>query len=521
MTKNRAAASAFLFVLLVAGSVWPQTATPNSQSPANQGSQPARPGTAATQARQQARPWDRIPVPPLPEFKPPVPKRVELPNGMVLFLQEDHELPLISVMARVRGGARLEPAAKVGLVNIYGDVWRTGGTTKMTGNQMDDYLAMRAATIETDGQVDSTTISMNSLKGDFDDVFALFEQLLREPAFREDKLALAKYQMNTNIARRNDDVDDITRREARFLAYGRSNPYARIPEFATVAAVSREDLVNWHKQFVHPNNILLGVVGDFNSAEMEAKLRQTFGSWPRGQAAPNSDVKFDPASPGYYYVSKEDVNQTSVRMLALGIERSNPDYFAVSVMNQVFGGGMSSRLFKNVRTRQGLAYNVGGGVGTAYDHAGITAIGLGTKTSSTADAMKALDQQVQSLLKEPVTQQELKLAKDGILNSFIFSVDTPEKVLAERMAYEFYGYPLDFLERFRAGVEKVTVEDVARAAHKYIQPGKFAVLVVGNGEADKLITGFGPVKTIDITIPAPPRPTGKTASETTSGPADR
>jgi zinc protease len=162
---------------------------------------------------------------------------------------------------------------------------------------------------------------------------------------------------------------------------------------------------------------------------------------------------------------------------------------------------MSSRLFKTIRTQQGLAYAVGGGLGAAYDHPGIFTLGVGTKTASTADAIRSLDQQIQELLKEPATAEEIRRAKDSILNSFIFSIDTPEKVLAERMTYEFYGYPLDFLERFRAGVEKVTIADVDRVVHKYVKPGMFAVLVVGNSDADKLLTSLGPVKTLDISIP--------------------
>jgi zinc protease len=148
----------------------------------------------------------KIKTPPLPEFHPQIPKRVVLPNGMVLLLQEDHELPLIDGIMRVRGGARLEPAAKVGLVDIYGDVWRTGGTKDKTGDQLDDFLEARAAKVETDGSADSTVISFSCLKQDFDDVFKVFADVLEHPAFREDKIALAQYQLNTEIARRNDDA---------------------------------------------------------------------------------------------------------------------------------------------------------------------------------------------------------------------------------------------------------------------------------------------------------------------------
>ena len=159
-----------------------------------------------------------------PPFIPRQPKRIVLPNGMVIFLQEDHELPLIDGIARIRGGSRSEPAAKTGLVDIYGEVWRTGGTKAQTGDQLDDYLEIRAAKVETSSNADSTTISFSCLKADFDDVFKVFVDLLRDPEFRADKLDLAQKEYFDAISRRNDDVDGIAGREAAKLAYGAQNP---------------------------------------------------------------------------------------------------------------------------------------------------------------------------------------------------------------------------------------------------------------------------------------------------------
>src|SRR6266404_6595664 len=204
--------------------------------------------------------WKQIPIPKLPPFHPQEPKRVELPDGMVIFLQEDHELPTIDAVARVRGGSRSEPAAKVGLISLYGEVWRTGGTKNQTGDQLDDYLEIRAAKVETNGNADSTTIALSCLKEDFSDVFKAFSDLLREPEFREDKLELAKREAFDGISRRNDEIDDIAHRESVKLAYGDQNPYARVPEYATIAAITRQDLLDWHRAYTHPNNIILGFV---------------------------------------------------------------------------------------------------------------------------------------------------------------------------------------------------------------------------------------------------------------------
>ena len=453
----------------------------------------------------QATTWQQVPIPKLPEFHPPQPKRIQLPNGMVIFLQEDHELPMIDGTARIRGGARSVPASKTGLIDVYGEVWRTGGTKTRTGDQLDDYLEQRAAKVETGGTVDSTTISWSCLKEDFDDVFNVFDDLLKNPEFRADKIEIAKKGMYDGISRRNDDPGQIAGREVAKLAYGPDSPYARVAEYATVAGVTREELVAWHHTYVQPNNIILGVVGDFDSAKMEARLRQAFGSWAKGAGMKDPEVALKSAKPGYYQVEKTDVNQSNIQMVMLGTTRKNPDYFAISVFNEAFGGGFSSRLFGDIRTTRGLAYAVGGGIGTGWDHPGMLRLMVMTKSQSTVESIRALDEELSDLAKRPISDEEIKVAKDAILNSFIFRFDSPGKVLQEKMAYEFYGYPLDFLENFQKGIEKVTKEDVARVAAKYIHRDQMAVLVVGNvSEFDKPLSSLGAVNKLDIAIPAPP-----------------
>jgi len=484
------ALSAFLLPLLL----WPQTAAP------------ARPkAPAAAQAPAQKAPatsWEKVPIPPLHAFHPQEPRRIELANGLVIFLQEDHELPLIDGIIRIRGGSREEPADKTGMIAIYADVWRTGGTTSKTGDQLDDFLEAHAARVEASESGDSTVLGWSALKENFDQVFPVVLDLLEHPEFRQDKIGLTKQQFASIISRRNDDMDEIAGRESAKLAYGPNNPYARTPEYYTVAAVTREDLLEWHRRTVAPNNMIVGVAGDFDSAAMEQRLRQAFGGMPRGPAFTSPQIAFQGPTPGIYFVEKNDVNQSDITMVDLGIERRNPDFYAVEVMNQIFGGGFASRLFVNIRTKLGLAYSVGGGIGAAYDHPSITRMFMGTKSGSTAAGIEALRKEMTNLTTGHVTPEEVKRAKDTILNSFIFEFDSKEKVLAERMRYEFYGYPPDFLERFRAGIEKVTPADVDRVARKYLHPEKMAVLVVGNSkDFDRNLATFGKVNTIDISIP--------------------
>lgn len=456
----------------------------------------------AASAVAQVADWKDIKKPALREVRIQEPKRIQLPNGMVIFLQEDHELPLISGTAVIRGGSREEPADKVGLASIYGQVWRTGGTKTRTGDQLDDYLEARAAKVETGADIDSSGVSFDALKGDFNQVFDVWVDVLRNPEFRDDKMALARNQINTGIARRNDEPMGIAGREVVKLGYGADSPYARVPEYYTVSAVNRDDLLAWHRKYVHPNNIILGIVGDFDSRQMERKLRSTFSSWKRGPAAATPSFPIADPTPGVYFIGKDDVNQSNIRMVHAGVQRNNPDYHALEVMNEVFGGGFAARLFSNIRSKKGLAYSVGGGVGSSWDHPGLFQLSMGTKSETTAAAIDALHEELDNLQKTPATALELQRAKESILNSFVFRFDSKEKVLNDRMNLAFYGYPLDWTTKYRPNIEKVTAEDVARVARQYVSKDKVALLVVGKAsDFDRPLAGFGTVKNIDITIP--------------------
>ncbi len=466
-------------------------------------SAPANP--AATSATQAAQPWAKIPIPPLPAFKPVQPRRIELANGLVIFLQEDHELPFINGTILIRGGSRDEPAGKIGLVSLYGDTWRTSGTAMVSGDKLDDELEDKAAQIETGGGSASTSMNWSSLKKDFDSVFSDAMDLLLHPAFKQDKLLLAKREMETGISRRNDDASGIANREAIKLAYGSHNPYAREAEYATVDAVTLDDLTAWHDRTVVPENMIVAISGDFDGAAMEAKLRAAFERLPRGQRFEPAKITFSEPRQGVNFVEKSDVDQSNVLIVGLGIERSNPDYYALSVMNDVFSGGFGSRVVQDVRTRLGLAYSVSGSFGAAYDHPGIFYVQAATKSATTVAATQALLAEIERLKTEPPTPGELRKAKDQVLNSFIFHYDSPDKTLNEQVTLAFYGYPADTLEKYRAGIEKVTSADVARVANRYIDASKLAIVVVGNASqiTPKLDT-LGKVTDLDITIPPPP-----------------
>ncbi len=461
-------------------------------------------GLMASPAWSQVERVDQLHFPPLPEVKIPEPTRVVLDNGLVVLLLEDHELPIVSVSARIRTGARHEPKEKIGLAGLTGTVMRSGGTTTLTGDKLDDYLEGKAASIETSIGTTAGTASMNCLIEDFEEIVNVFVDVLKNPSFAPEKLAIAKNQLIAEIARQNDNPDAIVRREFTKLVYGKDSPYAAQETYATVKSITREDLVSWHQQYYHPNRMILGLVGDFNAADALALVKRVFGAWPKGPEFPDPEVPFQQTTQhGVYYVEKNDMTQAKIIMGHLGLIRMHPDYHPVVITNQILSGSFGARLFSSIRSKKGLAYDVHGGVGFGWDYPAVTSFSMSTKTDTTQAGIDALIEEVHKIIKtEPPTDEEVQKAKASLLNSFVFSVDSPGKVLGKFLTYEYYNYPLDWMTRFRNGIERVTTEQVRRATQRHIKPDQFVILVVGprKGTASALAR-YQNVQELDISIP--------------------
>jgi predicted Zn-dependent peptidase len=463
-------------------------------------------GTAGSGAAQtQAADYKQLKYPKLRDIQVPQVERMTLPNGMQLFLLEDHELPLVQVSATIRTGSIYEPADKIGLASITGSVMRTGGTTSKTGDEIDEQLEQIAATVETGIGRGSGSAFMSVLKDDVDTGLSVLADVLMNPAFRQDKIDLAKIQARTGIARRNDNPSGIASREYTKLIYGPESVYARHVEYATIDNITRDDLVAFHRKFYHPNNVMLAVWGDFETKQMVAKITEAFKDWARADVdvPPVPEVRYD-FRPTVNAIVKADMNQSVIRLGHIGGLMNDPDYFALMVMNEILGSGFTSRLFKNVRSRQGLAYSVGGAYSADFDHPGLFVVSCQTKLKSTVHAINAMVEEVRKMTQEEVTDEELTLAKDSFLNSFVFNFQSEGQIVNRLVTYAYYGYPADFLQKTKENVEKVTKADVLRVARKHLKPDTVQILAVGRpDDFDEPLSVLGPVNEIDVTIPTP------------------
>ncbi len=459
-------------------------------------------------AQQSAIPpsWKDLKYAPLKELELPKIEQSTLPNGLKLYLLENHELPLVRGLALVRTGNLFDPADKVGLAEVTGSLIRSGGTTTKTGNQLDEELENIAASVESQISESYGSVSFSTLKEKTDEVLATFYDVLSAPAFREDKLDLIKTQLRSGISRRNDDAHGIAQREFSSLIYGPKTPYGWQIEYSTIDNIKRDDVAAFYKRYYFPSNIILAVQGDFSAPEMKAKLEKLFGSWNAQQppVPPFPKVQSD-AKPGIHVAVKTDVTQTNLVLGQLGGELNNKDYPALEVMADILGGGFQSRLFQKVRTQLGYAYDVSAGWDADYDHPGTFEISSSTKSASTAATLKAIDAEVQRIRTTEVTEDELNSARQTVINGFVFNFDTPSKTLNRLLTYRYYGYPDDFIFQYQKAVEKVTRADILRVAKQYLDPAKFVIVAVGNPkDFGTPLTSLGlPVSEIDLTIPAP------------------
>lgn len=465
----------------------------------------SRPAARPASPRITADSVEHMKYPPLRPIQIPKVDISTLPNGMKLYLLEDHELPLVTGTTLIRTGNLFDPADKVGLATMTGTVLRSGGTKDKTGDQIDEELENIAASVESSIGETSGTLRFSALKENTDAVLAVFKDLLTAPAFRQDKIDLEKTQLRSSISRRNDDAHGIAQREFADIIYGRNNPYGWQIEYATLDAITRDDLVAFYKRYYFPANLMLAIRGDFSTARMKAKIEQLFAGWTYQQAPvplfPKVEAK---PAPGVFAATKDDVTQTFFALGQLGGELRDKDYPALEVMADILGGGFQSRLFKKVRAELGYAYQISADWGANYDHPGVFEIAGSTKSSSTVETVKAIDDEIAKIRTAEVSDNELKIAKDTALNSFVFAFDTKAKTLGRLITYEYYGYPKDFIDQYQKALAAVTKADVLRVAKERLQPAELTVVAVGTAsDVQQLATLGAPVTAIDLKIPEP------------------
>ncbi len=430
---------------------------------------PASPGLLA--------PPDRLAYPPL-DFPVPRAERFELPNGIVVYFLEDREVPLVTVQAYLKGGSLLDPDGKEGLAELLATVMRTGGTHSRTGREVDERLEFLAADAEASAGLETISASLSVLKKDLEEGLALFSGMLREPAFEEERLVLARELKKEDLRRIADDPARFAFREFGRFQY-RQGPWARLSSLASLDAVLRQDLVSHHRRLFTPRNLWIAVSGDLSREEAREALQRHFGSWTAADIPGTEAPQPVPGRRGIRLVSRE-ISQSVLIVGHPAPSRSAPDYHAFQVLDFLLGGGgFSSRIFQEIRTDRGLAYSTGSFYRSRLKHGVFGAYAI-TRTDATLSVLAHLERILAESGRGAFKDQDLQAARESMLHRFIFSFQSPEQVVRQRLLVEFDRLPADFLESYRKNIRKVTTGDIEAAALRWLDASRASILVLGD-----------------------------------------
>jgi len=506
----------------------PQGTTPAAAAKAAQA--PATAAAPVAKAAQGPRPEQFLgKFPPL-DFKPPKAAefRTTLSNGLVVYIAEDHEIPWIEatlltpvagggggggrgrgVVDRLYadapqgrggggGGARsfLEPKDKLGIQSICGSVMRSGGTTSMTVDQINERMEFLA------GSVSPTSLSIHVRHAD--EGLKLWLDILTNPAFPEDRIRREKEAMAQPLRNRNRNLSGVATTTWDKLMYGEDSPITAEITETTINSITRDDVVAWHKKYWGANNAILVVAGDFKKADMLQKLEATFGKWKpaESKAAPNyPKVTGLAARPGVYMVQPLGAtpNQGVIRVGTISLTQDDPDYAAVDLMNYTLGGGsFSSRITQIVRNDNGLAYSASSSVGADLHYPGAFAGFTQTKNSTVVFATQLIMNEIERMYSGDVTEKDLRFAKSARVNAFPSMFSTVFGNIGGFARLELENRPRDFYDTYLDRYQKVTLADIKRVAKKYLQPDQMVVLVTGyidecKAGADKTLPNQGAI----------------------------
>ena len=426
-------------------------------------------------------------------------QRFELSNGMVVFLLEDHDLPLIEGVVYVRAPSVFDPEDQAGLAAMTANLLRGGGAAGLSADAIDEQLEFLAASIESSASDAFASLSFSALSDTIDDVLPLFADILRQPDFDEARLEIERGQQLEAIRRQNDNPVQIAAREF-FARIAQGHPSGYYPTEATINAISRDDLVDFHQRFFAPNVSYLAVSGDFDSADMLAQLEAIFADWPARELVQPELPAFNPEPEPLIFFAPRETAQSVVVMGHPSVYAYSDAYNVLRVANGILGGeGFSSRIVNEVRTRRGLAYSTASALSQGFDTPGLFYAFSFSRGDATGEVIEALLEQISVFRQEGVSASELERQQNIILNRAVFRFASSRDVVQRDARAELWGLEPDYYETHIERVQALTTEDILRVAQQELHPERMMMVVVGDPDSfDRPLEDFGEVVTIEL-----------------------
>ncbi len=409
------------------------------------------------------------------------PKQIVMENGLTVLLIERHTLPIVSVVALVKAGSINDPADRAGVANLTASLLDEG-TVKRTSVQISEEIDFIGGSISAAASKDFTTASLKVLKKDIEKGLDLFSDVLLHPRFDPKEVDRVRHLILGSIHSEEDDPMTVAGRSFEKLVYG-DHPYGNpvVGLAATVEKITPSDLTLFYQTYYRPNNALVAIVGDVTEQEATDWVKKYFSEWKPNPSALAIKMPAPPTlQPKKTDLIDKALTQSSVEMGHVGIDRKNPDFYPVLVMNYILGGGgFSSRLLTEIRDNQGLVYSVSSSFG-AQKQPGSFSISLQTKTANTNKAIAAALTEINRIRTEKVAEDELSEAKSYLMGSFPLRLETTDGLASILSHVGFYELGMTYFKDYPSRIEKVTQEDILRVAQKYLHPEQLSIVVVGN-----------------------------------------
>src|SRR5438552_6487426 len=414
--------------------------------------------------------------------------RVVTQNGMTVLIVDQPSLPIVTVTVLMKAGAVYDPDAKAGLSYMVADMLDEGTKTR-SAVQLAEQIEFIGGELTAQGGEDSTTATLRVLKKDADLGFTLLADILRNPTFEAKEVTRVRDELVGFLKSERDEPGTIATKAFNEIVF-KGHPYQRPAngDEMTVSRLTRQDLVEFHNSFFRPNRAIMAIVGDVRKTEALDLVKKYFGSWtPKALPLPAFPTPLPLPKPMLKLIDK-DLTQATIVLGHVGIERRNPDFYAVAVMNYILGGGgFSSRLVHRIRDEQGLAYDVDS-VFEANVMPGPFAVRVQTRNAAANQALAGVLQELKRIRTEPVSDQELADAKAYLIGSFPLRMDTNAKLTSLLNLVELHSLGLSYFDDYPKAIAAVTNEDVLRVARKYLNPDRYALVVVAKLAEAKIDT---------------------------------
>jgi len=458
-------------------------------------------GAAGAQTRERDWPSEAPPRPlPARDIKFPPYELQTLANGLQVVAVLHHEQPAVTMRLLIRAGTSSDPKGKLGIAHLAASLLDQGTKTK-TAEQMNDEIDFIGGAMGAGAATDLTFCNMVVMKDSFEKGMRMLSELAREPAFAPAEIERQRQQMMSGLQVSLEDPEYIANSVFDRLVYG-FHPYGMpntgTPE--TLASLTRDDLVAFHKRYFAPNNAILAIVGDVTAEEAFATAKKVFGDWEKKDLPSEKFIQPPDPTRRVVVVNKPDSVQTEVRVGHLGIPRTHPDYMAVNLAIRILGGEGSNRLHQVLRTERGLTYGAQANMDTLKDTGDFEAE-TNTRSEATGEVLKLIVDEFWRIQRERVNERELADAKAYLTGSFPLTIETPESIAMQVVNVIFYGLPLEHLQNFRDRVNAVSVDDIQRVSQALLRPDRLSIVLVGNAAAfasQLRGIGFGTFETVEL-----------------------